>query len=151
MAESQPPASDTVPLPISAIPQHLAQEQYHVPAVSSPLNPDVKARPAKTAAPREQRERKESQKKRESTAATGRGSTPSIPSKRKASNGTLTAPSPMRFQIAEPRLGDYDPPKPTVFVSHEPLPFVTPRGDVELKKPADQYVVTASLPTPITR
>lgn len=145
MAETQSPAPDAVP--ISAVPQYIAQEQNHVPAVSSPLNPDVKPRPAKTAAPREQRERKESQKKRESTAATGRGSTPTVPAKRKASHATHTAPSPMRFQILEPKLGDYDPPRPTVFLSHEPSPFITPDGKIELKKPADQYVVATSLST----
>lgn len=44
----------------------------------------------------------------------------------------------MRFSIPEPRLSDYDSPKETVFASHEPLPFVTPDGEVELKKPLDQ-------------
>ncbi|GAB7347190.1 hypothetical protein MBLNU459_g3300t1 [Dothideomycetes sp. NU459] len=136
MADAQAPTPAAAP--VSALPLHVSQDQSHVPAVSSPLNPDVKTRPTKAAAPREQRERKESQKKRESTAAGGpRGTTPTLPSKRKASSAALSAPSPMRFQIAEPRIGDYDPPKPTVFVSHEPLPFLTPNGATELKKPAD--------------
>lgn len=107
-----------------------------MPAVPSPLNPDAAApartRPARAPAPaREQREKKDSLKKRESTAGT-RGSTPDVKRKGPA------APSPMRYSIPEPRLSDYEPVKDPVFVSHEPTPFLAPDGSIELKKPVDQ-------------
>jgi len=127
----------------SAVPSHIPMplEQAHVPAISSPLNPDMPR--AKTKAPpreREQREKRDTLKKRESTAAGARAATPTtIPSKRKAAaNLVHDAPSPMRYQIPEPRLADYDAPKPVDFVSHEPIPFITPDGETELKKPADR-------------
>lgn len=124
MAESQSPAP-------TAEAHRLVQE--NVPTISSPLNPEVRAR--------SQRERKETAKKREAT----RGTTPTVPSKRKApgpSNGrhavAQSAPSPMRYQIPPPKTSDYDPPRPPVFASHEPLPFTTPDGMTELKKVTDQ-------------
>ncbi|KAF1345842.1 hypothetical protein BDV97DRAFT_401226 [Delphinella strobiligena] len=123
----------------NAIPAHLAPEQAHVPAVSSPLNPDIKAaKPKPPPREREQREKRDTLKKRESTAASGRGTTPIVPNKRKASEILHDAPSPMRYQIPDPRLSDYDTPKPVELSSHEPFPFTTPDGKVELKKPADR-------------
>ena len=114
--------------------------QEHMPAVPSPLNPDASATKPRPFKPppreREQREKKESLKKRE--ANYGRGDSPVIPSKRKVSKITgPSAPSPMRYSIAEPRLSDYEPPKESTFASHEPLPLVTPDGEIELKKPVD--------------
>lgn len=50
-------------------------------------------------------------------------------------------PSPMRYSIPEPKTHDYDPPKDPILTSHEPLPFLTPDGRVELKKPIDQWVM----------
>ncbi|KAG9543986.1 Set1C complex protein, partial [Aureobasidium melanogenum] len=124
MADSQSPAP-------TAEAHRLMQE--NAPTISSPLNPEVRAR--------SQRERKETAKKREAT----RGTTPTVPSKRKApgpSNGrhvaAQSAPSPMRYQIPPPKTSDYDPPRPPVFTSHEPLPYTTPDGKTELKKVTDQ-------------
>ncbi|KAG9513139.1 Set1C complex protein, partial [Aureobasidium melanogenum] len=124
MADSQSPAP-------SAEAHRLMQE--NAPTISSPLNPEVRAR--------SQRERKETAKKREAT----RGTTPTVPSKRKApgpSNSrhavAQSAPSPMRYQIPPPKTSDYDPPRPPIFTSHEPLPYTTPNGKTELKKVTDQ-------------
>lgn len=125
MAESQSPA------PLGEA--HRVVMQENVPAIPSPLNPEVRGR--------SQRERKETAKKREAT----RGTTPTVPAKRKStatsnnrSASAQSAPSPMRFQIPPPKTSDYDPPKPPVFASHEPLPFTTPDGLTELKKVTDQ-------------
>lgn len=104
------------------------------------MNPDIAPAKSKAFKPppreREPREKKESLKKREA-AGNGRGDTPTAPNKRKATGAVSSAPSPMRFSIPEPRLSDYDPPRDTLFISHEPLPFITPDGEVELKKPGD--------------
>jgi COMPASS component BRE2 len=111
--------------------------QENAPAVSSPLNPEVRGRG--------QRERKETAKKREAT----RGTTPTVPAKRKTTgaasattNGHVappqTAPSPMRYQIPPPKTCDYEAPKPPVFTSHEPSALVTPDGKTELQKVTDQ-------------
>ena len=124
-----------------AVPNLMAvQSQDHAPNVSSPLNPDgvaTKAKPKPPPREREQREKRESFKKREA-AGNGRGDTPTIPSKRKATSAVPSAPSPMRFSIPEPRLSDYEVPRDTVFASHEPFPLTTPDEEVELKKPLDQ-------------
>ncbi|KAL1302369.1 hypothetical protein AAFC00_002772 [Neodothiora populina] len=145
MADAPPvPGADAPPevnvTAASSMPSHLQAEQTHAPAVSSPLNPDMTktARAKPPPREREQREKRETLKKRESTAAGGRGSTPTVPSKRKASEMLHTAPSPMRYQIPEPRLSDYEIPKPVDLTSHEPIPFLTPDGEVELKKPSDR-------------
>jgi COMPASS component BRE2 len=83
---------------------------------------------------REQREKKESLKKRES-AASVRGKTPDVKTKPKV---TSDVPSPMRFTLTDPKPSDYDPPKDTIFASHEPYPIYTPDGQTELKKSVDQ-------------
>jgi len=107
----------------------------HAPAVPSPLNPEAKRAPVKPPPVREQREKKESLKKRENNAIV-RGNTPDV--KTKPSKGP-TAPSPMRFSINAPSAQQYDAPKDYAWLSHEPTPFITPDGQVELKKPMDQY------------
>jgi COMPASS component BRE2 len=45
----------------------------------------------------------------------------------------------MRFSIPEPKVQDYEPPRDYVWQSHEPMPFFTSDGAIELKKPLDQY------------
>jgi COMPASS component BRE2 len=107
----------------------------HTPAVSSPLNPnlDAAARTRPKAAPREQREKRETLKKREASAST-RASTPNPKTSKKE---RVSADSPMRYSIPEPRFTDYDPPKDGVLLSHEPAPIYAPNSNVELKKPHD--------------
>ncbi|KAF2197971.1 Ash2-trithorax family protein [Delitschia confertaspora ATCC 74209] len=110
-------------------------DEDHAPAVSSPLNPNPEAatRSRPKAPQREQREKRETLKKREASTNT-RANTPN-PKSQKLEQPS--APSPMRFSIAEPRLPDYDPPKDGIFASHEPNPIMTPDGAKELKKPVD--------------
>ncbi|KAK4927740.1 hypothetical protein LTR28_011962, partial [Elasticomyces elasticus] len=114
----------------------------HTPSIPSPLNPDTSAakaiRPFKPP-PREQREKRDTLKKRESTA-NGRADTPTMSNKRKAPSaaGRESAPSPMRYAIEPPKLAAYEAPKDTVFMSHEPLPFLTPDGERELRRPVDR-------------
>lgn len=141
MAENQSQTPDPVSevaLPAAAIPPHIPSEQAHAPAVSSPLNPDMSkvTKPKPPPREREQREKRDTLKKRE---ATGRANSPVVPTKRKNSEFTHVAPSPMRYQIPEePRASDYDPPRPVELSSHEPFPLLTPDRHVELKKPSDR-------------
>ncbi|KAI9667242.1 MAG: hypothetical protein M1821_000055 [Bathelium mastoideum] len=109
----------------------------HTPAISSPLNPDAPApipRPTRPP-PREQREKRDTLKKRESTKA--RGGTPDHHRGRKSSNAVPGVPSPMRYSIPEPKLSDYEVPRDVYFISHEPNTFLTPEGKHELKRPLD--------------
>lgn len=137
MADSQSPTGGQTPdVPVSqSTPIHAA----HAPAVPSPLNPEAKRAPGKAPA-REQREKKESLKKRESNA-NARGETPDIKGKA-TKDGTV--PSPMRFNLNPPTAQQYEAPKDYAWLSHEPTPFVTPDGEVELKKPMDQYADKAN-------
>ncbi|KAF2838253.1 hypothetical protein M501DRAFT_1011854 [Patellaria atrata CBS 101060] len=130
MAEIQPLSRSATPSAAPALRKPLDDD--HTPAVSSPLNPDSSAKARPKAAPREQRDRRETAKKRESNANT-RGNTPDAHSKTKGP----TVPSPMRYQIGEPKLADYEPPKDPIFVSREPVPLMTPDGEIELRKLID--------------
>lgn len=133
MAEAPSPSGDSTPG--VTLPQKRALEDDHAPAVSSPLNPEAKPRPAKPPPPqREQREKKESLKKRE---ASGRANTPDT--KQKAP----VTPSPMRYNIGPPKSTDFEPPKDPLMVSHEPFPILAsdptdPERQSELKRPVDQ-------------
>lgn len=133
--------------------------QEYVPNTPSPLNPDSATKQkninAPTARNREPREKKDSLKKRESTLGTTNSASntkreatsPSSPgaissttsTKRKFDdiNGTCSVPSPMRYSISTPKISDYDIPRETTFASVETLPFLTPDGKIELKKPLD--------------
>ena len=138
MADSQSPTRGQTPdVPLAqSTPLHAS----HVPAVPSPLNPEAKARPIPKAPAREQREKKESLKKRESNASNTRSGTPDAKGKAAAAKGPLpSAPAPIRFSIPEPKVQDYEPARDYVWQSHEPTPFFTPDGAIELKKPLDQY------------
>lgn len=111
-------------------------ELDHTPTVPSPLNPASRPQ-SKTPVPppiqREQREKKESLKKRESTL---NGSSNSALGKRKA-NTTHAYPSPQRFNVPPPKAQDFDPPKEDIMVSHDPMPMMMPDGDRELYRPID--------------
>lgn len=117
--------------PHSSIPQKRAfDDDHHIPAVSSPLNPDFK--PARTQTPQDDtplardrapRTKKESLKKRESKAGSGGASheggekttsdvKSSRPSKKKIEKEIIT---PTRFHVPPPRLSDFEAPKPPVF------------------------------------
>ena len=95
-----------------------------MPAVSSPLNPDfATSRAKKPPAPREQREKKESLKKREAKGVeNARGGTPdSQGASRKAKKGTDASGdnsilSLIRYKLPAPTSTDFDPPKPPVLI-----------------------------------
>ncbi|KIW03618.1 uncharacterized protein PV09_05370 [Verruconis gallopava] len=130
MSESLSPNRGNTP---SAVPtSHV--DSSHAPSVPSPLNPAASAKPVPKPIQREQREKKDTLKKREATA--GRSGTPDGKSASKKQKG-LSVPSPMRYSIPEPKLSDYDPPRDTVFVSHEPMPLFTPDGKTELRRAYD--------------
>lgn len=133
MADSQPQSRSHTPT--SAIPLRRPLEEDHAPAVSSLLNPNsdtgVRARQTR-APPREQREKRETLKKREASA-NPRGSTPNVKTKKDQNE----VDSPMRYQVPEPKASDYDPPKDSLFASHEPNPIYTPDGTAELKRIVD--------------
>ncbi|TID18201.1 Ash2-trithorax family protein [Venturia nashicola] len=114
-------------------PERRPLEGDHAPAIPSPLNPAAAKAPKAPVREREQREKKESLKKREASG-NSRGTTPDV--KGKKGKGPVV-PLPMRYSIPEPKTQDYDPPKDPILTSHEPLPFLTPDGRIELKKPID--------------
>ena len=131
MAEvTQSPRANTPSLPTPKLPA-----DDHAPAISSPLNPDAPSVATRQSRlpPREQREKRDTLKKRESTK---RGGTPDSHG-RKSSNAVPGVPSPMRYSIPEPKTSDYEPPKDVYFTSHEANPFSTPDGQHELKRPLD--------------
>jgi COMPASS component BRE2 len=129
MADQQP-ASEAVasPTPFARRP-----EDDHAPSVPSPLNPDAsRARPVAKPIAREQREKKETLKKRESTAL-ARGVTPDA----KAGFKPPPVVGPLREALPEPELHLYNAPRNLVMASHEPDPFFVPGTGIELKKPVD--------------
>ncbi|KAH9866046.1 hypothetical protein J1614_008610 [Plenodomus biglobosus] len=132
MAEPPRPSSPRSNTPTIAPPMRRPLDEDHAPAISSPLNPDGAARARPRPPPREQREKRETLKKREASAST-RQPTPAP----KASKQGPAADSPMRYSIPEPRASDYEPPKDSILLPHEPLPLYTADGKTELKKPHD--------------
>jgi COMPASS component BRE2 len=132
MAETpQLPNSSAAPLPAARI------EDEHIPAVSSPLNPDAAASRTRT---REQREKKavvspkvdaspnltdivmQTLKKRE--LADGETQGPSKKAKKPVKDPSVL--SPIRYRLPSPKPTDYDPPKaPTLILASEKagMPF----------------------------
>lgn len=82
---------------------------------------------------RESREKKDSFKKRQSVTSK-KGNVSSTKMKELASS----VPLPMRYNLPQPRMSDFERPRDPIFMSHEPAPFLTPDGETELKKPTDQ-------------
>ncbi len=121
MAENVPSRRSSTP---STIPQKRPlglDDEQHNPAVSSPLNPDfATSRARRPPAPREQREKKESLKKREAKGVEGAraGIPDSQASGRKTKKGTEnnSVLSLIRYKLPAPNLTDFDPPKPPILV-----------------------------------
>ena len=121
MAEASPNRRSSTP---STIPQKRPlglDDEQHVPAVSSPLNPDfATSRARRPPAPREQREKKESLKKREAKGADGaRAGTPdSQGSGRKSKKGPESSSilSLIRWKLPAPNPTDFDPPIPPILI-----------------------------------
>lgn len=146
MAEPQPPPppsrSNT---PTLAPPMRRPLEEDHVPAISSPLNPNpssdaaTRSRAGIPPRERERREKRDTLKKREASGAGGtRANTPNPnPNPKAKKEKRPAADSPMRYSIPEPRAADYNPPRDGVFLPHEPTPLYAPDGVTELRKPQD--------------
>lgn len=132
-------------------------EEDHIPAVSSPLNPNpdaaARARPKVPPREREQREKRETLKKREASG----NARENTPKSSKAKKERPSADSPMRYSIPEPKATDYELPRDAILVSHEPHPMFTADGSIELKKSVDiawnkkGYRYTHCIPDPSFR
>jgi COMPASS component BRE2 len=105
----------------SSLPQKRALEDDHSPAISSPLNPEVKSKVQvqfptddSQAMAREKRTKKDSLKKRESKG--GPESSRATPDpKQRESQGEL---APMRYKLARPKPTDFELSRGPVFTSH---------------------------------
>lgn len=125
-----PPANAQANNPASSLPQKRALDDDHVPAVSSPLNPKPEPKLNKTqshddipAMSREKRTKKETLKKRESKGVTivEPGSSRATPEPKGKHNTKDTLPndsSPMRYKLAPPKPGDFEPARGPVFTHH---------------------------------
>lgn len=119
-------ATETSPRPRSATPSIIPQkrvltleDEQHIPAVSSPLNPDASLSRPRKAPAREQREKKESLKKREAKGVdTTRSATPDTQTSTKKSKKVEKAPDvvrPLRYYTKPPDPSDFDPPRGPLF------------------------------------
>jgi COMPASS component BRE2 len=147
------PSPTTTPVP-SSLPQKRALEDDHSPAVSSPLNAEVKFAKLPTAVStpqlpdetptmaREKRTKKESLKKRESKggastlpAAAGTGeptNARSTPNSRSGDSNADPSPAelaPQRYKIALPKPTDFEPARGPVFVHHHDVPGPNSRDE----------------------
>ncbi|KAK3353508.1 hypothetical protein B0T25DRAFT_213464 [Lasiosphaeria hispida] len=120
-----PPA----PALLTSVPQKRSLEDDHSPAVSSPLNPEVKPaqkvqvqvpEEGQAAMSREKRAKKDSLKKREAKGAAASGldssrATPDPKSYRDLGPGEL---APLRYKLAPPKPSDFEESHGPVFTSH---------------------------------
>ncbi|KAL8975169.1 MAG: hypothetical protein Q9197_000593 [Variospora fuerteventurae] len=117
---------ETSPRPRSATPSAIPQkralnldDEQHIPAVSSPLNPDAATSRSRKAPAREQREKKESLKKREAKGVdTARSATPDTQTHTKKTKKILKTPDvvrPLRYYTKPPNSSDFDPPRGPIF------------------------------------
>jgi COMPASS component BRE2 len=127
---AQVPATP-VPAPGPAsLPQKRTLDDDHVPAVSSPLNPDFTSRKPQvpeesSIVPREKRTKKESLKKRESKAAStpgGPDSSRATPDPRQIKKSRPNLPaaevSPARYILPLPKATDFEPARGPQLVPH---------------------------------
>lgn len=120
MAEGSPaPVNAATPTIPQKRPLNLEDEQ-HIPAVSSPLNPDSTSGRTKKPPTREPREKKDTLKKREAKGGENvRSGTPDVSShgkKSKKNTQGATVLSPIRYKLPPPKLSDFDPPREAIFV-----------------------------------
>lgn len=119
-------ATEASPRPRSATPSAIPQkrplnleDEQHVPAVSSPLNPDAAASRTRKPPAREQREKKESLKKREAKGVDAtRSATPDTQTSTKKSRKVEKAPDvirPLRYYTKPPNPSDFDAPREPTF------------------------------------
>jgi COMPASS component BRE2 len=113
----------------SSLPQKRALDDDHVPMVSSPLNPNPDPRPIKTqddvppaVASREKRTKKESLKKRESKGVTIDSTRATPEPKRSKARLLPSDATPLRYKLAPPKPGDFEPARGPVFTHHHDVP-----------------------------
>ncbi|PFH58062.1 hypothetical protein XA68_14215 [Ophiocordyceps unilateralis] len=117
--ESAPSAS------LASIPQKRCLDEGHSPAVSSPLNAEVKPQEdtSQPSRPKPSRAKKDSLKKRE---AKGADSGPATPDHKPTPDQKLGDSAPLRYKLAPPKPSDFDLPRgPFLTVHHE---VVAPDG-----------------------
>jgi COMPASS component BRE2 len=140
----QPELVPPVPAPTS-IPQKRAAEDDHSPAVSSPLNPEVKPSVKPQVQPpednqvngREKRTKKESLKKRESKGVVGGVDTSRATPDPAVPNISPAEVLPLRYKLAPPRPSDFEPARESLFISHHETP--RPDGDtIEFLETSEQ-------------
>ena len=143
MSNTTPRQRSSTPSTVQKRPFGLDDEQ-HVPAVSSPLNPDFVNSRARKQPPREQREKKESLKKREAKGGDGlRNGTPDPQSGDKKTKKTKVDSiilSPIRYKLATPKSTDFDPPRAPVFTPAHV------RAQVQFYESSEQYDTPYPLP-----
>lgn len=138
--QSVPTMAFTTSVPSVVPMKRTIDEDLHAPTISSPLNPDVApSRSRKAPAPREQREKKESLKKRESKATSvlgdTRGGTPEVASSRRKSKATseaTTVLSPTRYKLPPPKPMDFEAPKAPVLLPHHKI------GETQIYETSEQ-------------
>lgn len=143
MAEISSPRRSSTP---STIPQKRPlgfEDEQHTPAVPSPLNPDsASSRARRPPAPREQREKKETLKKREAKGVDSvRAGTPESQGhgrKSKKTADTTSILSPIRYKLPLPKLNDFDPPKAPVFTP------ILSRGNRQFYETSEQWVLCSN-------
>lgn len=137
----EPTPSNTPP--ISSIPQKRALEETdHAPTISSPLNPDFKAKQEDGfVRERVSRTKKDTLKKRESKGGSlapesnGRA-TPDLKGLSKVKKEE-TILSPIRYKILPPRIADFDPPRGPIFVPSHTI--IGPDGaEIQFNETTDQ-------------
>lgn len=141
------PKREPTPAPsISTIPQKRALDEGHSPAVSSPLNPEVKSSDPQTVddAPnpsraKSGRPKKDSYKKREAKGIESTRATPD-PRSGREKEPEQTEASPLRYKLAPPKQSDFDPPRgPVLTPFHHDIENYN--GEVtEFFETSDQYV-----------
>lgn len=135
---------------VASLPQKRALEDDHSPAVSSPLNPEVKfaklplQQEDTPAMAREKRTKKESLKKRESKGAAAGGGGAGGESSRATPDPKQREPppgevAPMRYKLAPPKPSDFEPARGPMFASHHEVEG-SQQETVEFFETLEQYV-----------
>jgi len=150
--ESTPSAT----IPPTSLPLKRTLDDDHVPAVSSPLNPDVKPSQKsqvqiqapednQIAMSREKRAKKDSLKKREAkgTAPGGQDSSRATPDPKQQIDPTGGELAPMRYLLAPPKPSDFEQSRGPIFTSHHEVH--DPEGrTIEFFETAEQLVANAA-------
>ncbi|PHH73181.1 hypothetical protein CDD80_3997 [Ophiocordyceps camponoti-rufipedis] len=121
-SDVDPPKSESV----ASIPQKRTLDESHSPAVSSPLNTEIKPQQEDTShpsRPKPSRAKKDSLKKRE---AKGADSGPATPDQKPSRDQKLADSAPLRYKLAPPKPSDFDLPRGPILTSHHDI--VVPDG-----------------------